>query len=57
MGTTQIKEWYNRFKDGRLSVERNHAQGGPQHRKKRVPSLNQVRNLVMQKRESRSENL
>ncbi|QQP53713.1 Uncharacterized protein FKW44_006279 [Caligus rogercresseyi] len=29
MGTTQIKEWYNRFKDGRLSVESEPRSGRP----------------------------
>ena len=29
MGITQIKEWYNRFKDGRTSVEREPRSGRP----------------------------
>ena len=29
MGITQIKEWYNRFKDGRISVESEPRSGRP----------------------------
>jgi hypothetical protein len=29
MGITQIKEWYNRFKDGRMSVESDARSGRP----------------------------
>ena len=31
MSVTQIKVWYNKFKDGRTSVESNERSGGPQH--------------------------
>ena len=31
MGITQIKEWYNRFKDGRTSVESEPRSGCHQH--------------------------
>ncbi|KAG8236468.1 hypothetical protein J437_LFUL015474 [Ladona fulva] len=31
MGITQIKEWYNRFKDGRTSVESEQGSGHPKH--------------------------
>jgi len=29
IGITQIKEWYNRFKDGHMSVESNACSGRP----------------------------
>lgn len=49
MGTTQIKEWYNRFKDGRLSVESEPRSGRPSTSKNDA-IIDQVRNLVMQNR-------
>lgn len=32
MGITQIKDWYNRFKDGRMSVESDACSGRPSSR-------------------------
>ena len=49
MGTTQIKEWYNRFKDGRTSVESEARSGRPSTSRNEI-IIDQVRTLVMQDR-------
>src|SRR5215468_1578626 len=49
MGITQIKEWYNRFKDGRTSVESDARYGGPST-SRNDKLIDQVRALVMQDR-------
>jgi len=46
MGITQIKEWYNRFKDGRMSVDSNTHSGRPSSRNDQL--IDQVRTFVMQ---------
>jgi len=49
MGITQIKEWYNRFKDGCTSVESNgHSSRPSTSRNDKL--IDQVRTLVMQDR-------
>ncbi|QQP58010.1 Uncharacterized protein FKW44_003187 [Caligus rogercresseyi] len=45
----QIKEWYNRFKNGRLSVESEPRSRRPSTSKNDV-IIDQVKNLVMQNR-------
>ncbi|GFS61474.1 HTH_48 domain-containing protein [Nephila pilipes] len=45
MGVTQIKEWFNRFKDGRRSAESEQRCGRPQ-----TANVERVRNLVMANR-------
>ena len=47
MGTTQIKEWYNRFKDGRTSVESEARSGRPSTSRNEIV-IDQVRTLLMQ---------
>ena len=47
MGTTQIKEWYNRFKDGRTSVESEAHSGRPSTSRNEIV-IDQVRTLLMQ---------
>ena len=47
MGITQIKEWYNRFKDGRTSVESNARSGRPST-SQNDELIDQVQTLVMQ---------
>ena len=47
MGITQIKEWYNRFKDGCTSVESNAHCGRPSTSRNDT-LIDQVRTLVMQ---------
>jgi histone-lysine N-methyltransferase SETMAR len=47
MGITQIKEWYNRFKDGRTSVESD-ARSGWLSTSRNDELIDQVRTLVMQ---------
>jgi len=47
MGITQIKEWYNRFKDGRTSVDSDARSGMPSTSRK-DELIDQVRTLVMQ---------
>jgi transposase len=49
MGITQIKEWYNRFKDGRTSVESDAGSGRPST-SRNDELIDQVRALVMQDR-------
>lgn len=49
MGITQIKEWYNRFKDGRTSVESDARYGRPST-SRNDKLIDQVRTLVMQDR-------
>jgi len=49
MGTTQIKEWYNRFKDGRTSVESEARSGRPSTSRNEIV-IDQVRTLLMQDR-------
>ena len=49
MGVTQIKEWYNRFKDGRTSVESD-ARSGRIATSRNDELIYQVRALVMQDR-------
>ncbi|KAJ4445764.1 hypothetical protein ANN_12449 [Periplaneta americana] len=46
MGVTQIKEWFNRFKDGRTSVEHEQRCGRPQTARS-AAVVERVRNLVM----------
>jgi len=47
MGITQIKEWYNRFKDGRMSVESNTCSSRPST-SRNDELIDQVWTLVMQ---------
>ena len=47
MDITQIKEWYNRFKDGRMSVESDARSGRPSTSRD-DELINQVRTLVTQ---------
>jgi len=47
MGITQIKEWYNRFKDGRTSVDSDVRFGRPST-SRNDEVIDQVRTLVMQ---------
>jgi histone-lysine N-methyltransferase SETMAR len=49
MGITQIKEWYNRFKYGRTSVESDARSGRPSP-SRNDELIDQVRALVMQDR-------
>jgi transposase len=50
MGVTQIKEWYNRFKNGRTSVESDQRTGRPST--SRNPDvINKVRSLTMEDRQ------
>jgi len=49
MGFTQIKEWYNRFKDGCTSVESDARSGRPSA-SRNDELIDQVRTLVMQDR-------
>jgi len=49
MGITQIKEWYNRFKDGPTSGESDVRSGRPST-SRNDELIDQVRNLVMQGR-------
>ena len=46
MGVTQIKEWFNRFKNGRTSVESDKRSGRPQTARIAVV-VERVKNLVM----------
>ncbi|GFS33285.1 HTH_48 domain-containing protein [Nephila pilipes] len=46
MGVTQIKEWFNRFKDGRTSAESEQRCGRPQTARS-AANVERVRNLVM----------
>jgi hypothetical protein len=49
MGVTQIKEWYNRFKNGRTSVDSEQHTGRPST--SRNPDvINKVRSLIMEDR-------
>jgi hypothetical protein len=47
MGITQIKEWYNRFKNGRMSVDSDARSGRPSTNRN-DELIGQVRTLVMQ---------
>jgi hypothetical protein len=49
MDITQIKEWYNRFKDGRTSVE-SEARSISPSTSRNDELIDQVRSLVMQDR-------
>ncbi|XP_076438852.1 protein GVQW3-like [Babylonia areolata] len=49
MGTTQIKEWYNHFKDGRTSVEIEAHSGSPSTSRNAI-IIDQLKTLVMQDR-------
>ena len=49
MAITQIKEWYNRFRDGRTSVESDTRSGRPST-SRNYELIDQVRTLVMQDR-------
>jgi transposase len=49
MGITQIKEWYNRFKEGRTTVESDARPSGPST-SRNDELIDQVRTLVMQDR-------
>jgi transposase len=49
IGITQIKEWYNRFKDGRMSVESDTRSGRPST-SRNDELIDQGRTLVMQGR-------
>ena len=51
MGVTQIKEWFNRFKDGRTSAESDQRSGRPQTAGS-AAVVESVRNLVMADRQS-----
>ncbi|GFT66752.1 protein GVQW3 [Nephila pilipes] len=46
IGVTQIKEWFNRFKDGRTSAESEQRCGRPQTARS-AANVERVRNLVM----------
>ena len=46
MGVTQIKEWFNRFKDGRTSTESDQRSGRPQTARS-AAVVERVRDLVM----------
>ncbi|GFT52844.1 hypothetical protein NPIL_154901, partial [Nephila pilipes] len=46
MGVTQIKEWFNRFKDGRTSAESKQHSGRLQTARSAV-NVERVRNLVV----------
>ncbi|GFU16349.1 HTH_48 domain-containing protein [Nephila pilipes] len=46
MGVTQIKEWFNRLKDGRTSAESEQRCGRPQTPRS-AANVERVRNLVM----------
>ncbi|GFS64375.1 HTH_48 domain-containing protein [Nephila pilipes] len=46
MGVTQIKEWFNRFKDGRTSMERELRCGRPQTARS-AANVERMRNLVI----------
>ncbi|GFT41707.1 HTH_48 domain-containing protein [Nephila pilipes] len=46
MGVTQIKEWFNRFKDGRTSAESEQCCGRPQTARS-AANVERMRNLVM----------
>jgi hypothetical protein len=49
MGATQIKEWYDRFKNGRTSVDSDQRTGRPST--SRNPDvINKVRGLIMEDR-------
>jgi len=45
MGVTQIKEWFNRFKNGRTSVESEQRSGRPQTARN-AAVVERVKNLV-----------
>jgi hypothetical protein len=47
MGITQIKEWYNRFKDGSTSVDSD-TRSGRQSTSRNDELIDQVRTVVMQ---------
>jgi transposase len=49
MGITQIKEWYNQFKDGRMLVESDACSGRPST-SQNDELIDQVWTLVMQNR-------
>ena len=49
MGTTQIKEWYKRFKDGRVSVESEARSGRPSTSRNEIV-IDSMRTLGMQDR-------
>ena len=51
MGVTQIKEWFNRFKDGRTLAESDQRSGRPQTARS-AAAVERVRNLVMADRRS-----
>ena len=56
MGITQIKEWYNRYKDGRTSVE-SYARSGRPSTSRNDELIDQVRALVMQDRRVTAQEL
>ena len=53
MDSQQMKEWYNRFKDGRTSMESEARSGGPSTSRNEIV-IDEVRTLVMQDRQPHS---
>ena len=49
MGVTQIKEWFNRFKNGRTSVESDERPGRPQTARN-AAVVERVRHLILEDR-------
>jgi hypothetical protein len=47
MGVTQIKEWYNRFKNGRTSVDSD-KRTGRQSTSQNVDAIKKLRSLIME---------
>jgi hypothetical protein len=47
MGVTQIKEWYNRFKNGRTSVDSDQSTGRPST-SRNLDVINKVHSLIME---------
>jgi hypothetical protein len=47
MGVTQIKEWYNRFKSGRTSVDSDQRTGRPSTSRNPYV-INKLRSLIME---------
>jgi hypothetical protein len=49
MGVTQIKEWFNRFKDGRMPADSDQRSGKPST-SRNADVINNVRTLIMEDR-------
>jgi hypothetical protein len=49
VGVTQIKEWYNWYKNGRTSVDSDQRTGRPST-SRNLDVINKVRNLIMEDR-------